>query len=271
MILYFIRSSNYNAKAAGIVILHYEIQREALTHMFLLNQSLIHSPTAGKISNYPFFDNLKIADIHLVLIPWNILLALAPAILGAYILKRWSSRPLRELPRGKLIYLAVLLLLWLILYPNSIYLITEARKILVYASQDLPYSASVEHIWKVFFIFAYALFGWIGFALSLGQIRRFTERVLSRGWSIVATMGLVPLGILGTFLGLFNRWNIWEGATHPAVIFKDAADHLTDPVRLKNLVVISLLLYLLYLIGELLFRLLPSLLPPRNHPAQDTN
>ena len=241
-------------------VLHYEIQREALTHMFLLNQSLIHSPTAGKISNYPFFDNLKIADIHLVLIPWNIFLALMPVALGAYLLRRWSTRPLRDLRPGRKIRLAAVVLLWLIFFPNSIYLITEARKILVYAPQDLPYSASVEYIWKVFMIFTYSLFGWIGFALSLGQIRRFTERVLSRGWSIVVTMGLVPLGILGTFLGLFNRWNIWEAATHPAVIFKDAADHLTEPVRLKNLVVISLLLYLLYLIGELLFRTLPLLL-----------
>ena len=228
--------------------------------MFLLNQNLIHSPTAGKISSYPFFDNLKMADVHLVVIPWNILLALAPAILGAYILRRWSSRPLRELPPGKLIHLTVLLLLWLILYPNSIYLITEARKILVYASPDLPYSASVEHIWKVFFLFAYALFGWIGFVLSLGQIRRFTARVLSNGWSVAVTLALVPLGVLGTFLGLFNRWNIWEAVNYPAFIFRDGIDHLGDPVRLRNLVTVSLLLYLLYLLGELLFRALPLLL-----------
>ncbi len=229
--------------------------------MSLLNQSLIHAPSAGKISHYPFLDHLKIADVHLVLIPWNIFLALAPAILGAYILKRWSSRPLRELSRGKQAHLAALLLLWLILYPNSIYLITEARKILVYAPQDLLYSASVEHIWKVFFIFAYALFGWIGFVLSLGQIRRFTARVLSRGWSRAVTALLIPLGTLGTFLGLFNRWNIWEALTHPAFIFRDGIDHLSDPVRLKNLATVSLLLFFLYLVGELLFRLLSSAFP----------
>ncbi|MDP8214190.1 MAG: DUF1361 domain-containing protein [Candidatus Euphemobacter frigidus] len=228
--------------------------------MFLLNQSLIHAPSAGKVENYPFLDNLKIADVHLVLIPWNIFLALVPAILGAYILKRWSSRPLRDLSRGNSIRLGALLLLWLLFFPNSIYLITEARKILVYAPQGLPYNASVEYIWKVFMIFTYSLFGWIGFAISLGQIRRFIARVAGKTWSVAITVGLVPLGTLGTFLGLFNRWNIWEAATHPAFIVRDAIDHLTDPPRLKNIVVICAFLYLLYLIGELWFRLLPVLL-----------
>jgi len=168
------------------------------------------------------------------------------------------------LSRGRKIQLAGWLLFWLLLFPNSIYLITEARQILDYAPRDLPYKASVEYIWKVLFIFTYAIFGWIGFFVSLGQIRRFLTSNLSRSWGTAAVIVLVPLGTLGVFLGLFNRWNVWEAFTHPVYILEDALDHLTDPTRLLNLAIITVTLYLLYLLGELLISVCRTFSYPRS-------
>jgi len=224
--------------------------------MVILTQNLVHAPSAGKLAEYPFLDNLQVANVHLLLIPWNIFLALLPAVLGWYLLRRYSSVPFSRMPSGKRCGLAALALLWLIIYPNSIYLISEARKILIYTPRTgIPYEASIRHIWRVYFIFAYSLLGWVGFAVSLGQIRRLTARLFSprAGWA--AAIILVPVGTLGTFLGLFNRWNVWESATHPLFILRDGVDHLSDPVRLLNLAAISLVLYFLYLLGELLFRI----------------
>jgi uncharacterized membrane protein len=222
--------------------------------MDIINQNLVHAPSAGMLADYPLLDNLQVANVHLVLIPWNIFLALLPAVLGWYLLRRYSSVPFTTMPSGIKCKLSALALLWLIIYPNSIYLISEARKILVYTSPtNLPYSASIRHIWRVYFIFAYSLIGWAGFAFSLGQIRRLTTRLFSprTGWATVII--LVPVGALGTFLGLFNRWNIWEATTHPLFILRDGVEHLSDPVRLFNLAAISLVLYFLYLLGEILF------------------
>lgn len=237
--------------------------------MFLLQQNLIHSPFAGRIADYPFLAKLKVAGIHIIVIPWNILLALLPAVIGAYILKKFAPMPILS-PR-KRIYLGLLLILWLLLFPNSIYLIMEARQILDYAPRGLPYKASLEHIWKVPLIFAYTLFGWIGFFLSLSLIRRFITSKLSRARGIVTIIVLVPLGTLGAFLGLFNRWNIWEAFSHPVYIFKDALAHISDPIRLLNLAIISMILYLLYFIGELLIRSCPSLFTGIALPSSSNN
>lgn len=223
--------------------------------MLLLAQDLIHAPSAGNLADYPLLDKLQVANVHLIMIPWNIFLALLPAALGWYLLRYYSSVPFTAMPSGKKWRLAGLALLWLILYPNAIYLISEARKILVYTTQTgLPYNASIRYIWRVYFIFAYSLIGWIGFALCLGQIRRLVSRIFTPGAGWAAAIILVPVGTLGTFLGLFNRWNIWEAVTHPLFIFKDGIEHLTDPVRLFSLAAISLVLYFLYLVGEISFR-----------------
>lgn len=222
--------------------------------LLLLIQNLIHSPNAGKLADYPFLDKFGVANVNWAMIPWNIFLALLPVALGFYLLRRYSPTHFGLLPSGKKWQLAGLLLFWLLLFPNSIYLISEARNLLGYTPEaDLPYNACVRHIWRVYFIFAYSLPGWFGFACSLGQIRRLLGRLFSpvMGWG--AVVFLVPLGTLGTFLGLFNRWNIWEAVTHPLFILIDGIEHLTDPVRFFNLAVISLVLYFLYLLGEIIF------------------
>lgn len=194
----------------------------------------------------PLWD-VQINGYPVSVIIWNLFLA-ALAILITY----WLVNFLRLKPRN---YIAIILLsvAWILLAPNTAYLLTDARHIIGFCPSHEFGNVCANNAWMVIFFFAFAAGGWLTFVWSLRPLRLVILDLYGEMKSWVFILGIIPVMALGVLLGLLDRWNSWEIFTDPLGIFYSIIVYLTDLTYLKNWLIISVLFYILYFSGEKLF------------------
>lgn len=166
---------------------------------------------------------------------WNLLLAWLPLLVVAALLKtlrryRWSSwRPF------------CLTLLWLVLLPNSFYMISDFVHIQDVTRHTLLYDV----VMFTSFIFTAALVGFSSLYLVHVQLRR---RLSLRASSILIAV-ILFLCSFAIYLGRDLRWNSWDVIANPAGILFDVSDHLIHPARHGDMFTTTL--YFFVLLGSL--------------------
>lgn len=145
-------------------------------------------------------------------VAWNAMLAIIP-ILAAYGVRLLLDK---ERPRAPQYLLGGLLtLVWFVFLPNTCYLLTEWRHLLlVLDAGDLYLKAShdsvvfVKLVLGTLFYFLYALFGMMTFAMAIRPVERLAIRrgIAIKFWAVpfFATVSL------GVYLGLVQRFNSWD-------------------------------------------------------------
>ncbi|WDG17819.1 DUF1361 domain-containing protein [Microbacterium sp. Clip185] len=124
------------------------------------------------------------------------------------------------------IYLGVVTLVWLVFFPNSIYLITE-----------LNFSHRREHtpvpLWyDIVHTLTLTGSGLANAVLSLALIQFGLIVVIADpaagsgppGWSWIFAAGAILLGSVGVYLGRYLRLNSWD-VRHPATLIRKLRDH----------------------------------------------
>lgn len=166
---------------------------------------------------------------------WNLFLAWLPLVVVAFLLRNlrrhlWSSG-------GPLL----LTLLWLLLLPNSFYMISDFVHIQDVTRESLLYDV----VMFTSFIFTAALVGFSSLYLVHAQLRR---RLSQR-----ASSGLVGVILLlcsfAIYLGRDLRWNSWDVLVNPAGILFDISDHLIHPFQHGDMFTTTL--YFFVLLGSL--------------------
>jgi uncharacterized membrane protein len=166
---------------------------------------------------------------------WNLFLAYLPYILSTYIARRvanWS--------KGRLI---IALAPWLLLVPNSFYILTDLFHLRPQESIPLWYDLAL--------IIAFAWNGLIVGVLSIRQI----EVVIQRRWqSANEWLFILPvmyLNALGIFIGRYLRFNSWDVITNPLGLVNEVLYLLIHPIRNRfdwsMIICFTLLLALFYL------------------------
>lgn len=199
------------------------------------------------LSRFPLWGT-EINGYEVTVIIWNIILA-GLAVFVTY----WLVNFIRSKKKN---YLAIILLsvVWLLLAPNTAYILTDARHIIGFCPSSEFGNVCIGNAWMVIFFFTFAAVGWPTFVLTIRPLRFVIQKLygLVMGWVFV--LSIIPVIALGVLIGLVNRWNSWEVLTDPLAIMYTIFTYFIDLTYLVNWLIISVLLYILYFSGEKLFK-----------------
>lgn len=153
---------------------------------------------------------------------WNAMLAIIPVAMAYALRKILDKRP-SSLPR----YLAATAIaaVWFFFLPNTCYLLTEWRHFLsALDSQNLFVRARTDNVLFIqlmlgsVFYFLYSGFGMLAFTMAIRPVERAAIRrgLAIRFWAF-PFFAAVSLGV---YLGLVLRFNSWDLATNPGLVWR---------------------------------------------------
>lgn len=139
---------------------------------------------------------------------WNLWLAWIPFALSVWIAD-WSRRR-----RGKRFVLVCVAVLWLLFYPNTLYILTDLIHLTPRDGVPLIFDVAMltSFVWNGLFL------GFLSLYLVQHMIKRFWGTVAS--W--IGVTGILLLTNIGIYLGRFLRWNSWDILVSPLAIIVDA-------------------------------------------------
>ena len=177
---------------------------------------------AGAIANHSLqFDYLL----------WNLFLAWTPLVAVVFLL-----RSLRVRLWSDWISL-VLTVLWLLLLPNSFYMISDFVHVQDVVRNDLLYDV----VMFTSFIFTGVLLGFSSLYIVHMELRKRISNRFSNS-CIAAILFLCSFAI---YLGRDLRWNSWNVLTNPAGILFDVSDRLIHPLRGGDMYTTTLTFFIL--------------------------
>lgn len=203
-------------------------------------------PADDFIGNTLNFFSLNVNGYPVSFIFWNIFLAALAILTG-----QWAAKMLVS---AKPWYLKlVAFLIWLAIFPNAAYLMTDARHVIGYCPLFSYGKVCAYNAWMTLFFFAFGAVGWPALVLSLRPMKRAVTKWFGKLAGLVFPVLMCFLAAWGLLLGLVNRFNSWDILTRPFKVIKTALIYLTDPVSFFNLTMVFVILLVLYTVGEKIF------------------
>lgn len=170
---------------------------------------------------------------------WNLFLSWVPLLLTILLIQSirtnlWSD----WLPLG-------ITIAWLLMLPNSFYMISDFLHVQEVAYSDLVYDV----VMFTSFIFTGVL---LGFG-SLFMVHVELRKRLSKKYANLSVAVILFLCSYAIYLGRDLRWNSWSVLTNPAGVLFDVSDHLIHPLQSGDMYLITfsffVLLGSLYIVG----------------------
>jgi uncharacterized membrane protein len=148
---------------------------------------------------------------------WNLMLAWVPVLLAPAVRRAAARR------RGR--WLAPLLgALWLLFYPNALYIVTD----LMHLSAS---GASTLRFWlDLVLVLSFVWMGLLTGYVSLAPLHEWVAATRGRvaGW--LFALGVLGLSGFGVYLGRFLRWNSWDIFVQPLALGRDVLAPLLHPL-----------------------------------------
>ncbi len=165
---------------------------------------------------------------------WNLFLAWVPLVCAGAAFARARRR-------GLDLFVIVLLLLWLLFFPNAPYMLTDFIHVGERSSVPLWYDALML-----------SSFAWtallLGFA-SLYLVQMVVRSVLGTAWSWVVVAAALALSSFGVYLGRFVRFNSWDALLRPGRVAHVISNQLEDPFQHPRMVAVLVVLTAFLLVG----------------------
>lgn len=174
---------------------------------------------------------------------WNLFLASLPYIISTLFLLYYKKI-------NSFIILSVILLSWLLLFPNAPYIVTDFF--------HLEPKSKIPYWFDLGLILSFAWNGLMLGFISLYDVQTALSRKFgaAKGWAF-AIVSLV-LGSFGIYLGRYERFNSWDIITNPAALFIDIADRFIHPFSHPRTMFMTLLfsaiLFICYITLVTLFK-----------------
>ena len=165
---------------------------------------------------------LRTHTIMFAFIPWNLFLAFIPLYLSYRLTKTG----------GKLtpwMYLAV----WLLFFPNAMYIITD-----IFHLKEHP---DVPQWYDLLILFSAAISGVIMGFLSLQNVEQYLRRNISYKLVPWVVLSFLILSGYGIYLGRYLRWNSWNIITQPISLLVDIRQDVFHPIRNNQCWMLSVL------------------------------
>lgn len=182
--------------------------------------------------------------ISFAFLPWNLFLAFLPLLFSHWLHKTQDK-----------ISALCMLGLWLLFFPNAMYIVTDLF--------HLHDSASVPQWFDLLLLFSAALTGVLMGMTSLYNVERYLQTKLSARQLHMVIFGTSLLCGYGIYLGRYLRWNSWDVFAQPFGLLLDIAHDVRHPFRAIDTWALTSLfatwLFLLYRYGRpTLFRKIQS-------------
>jgi uncharacterized membrane protein len=170
---------------------------------------------------------------------WNLFLAFIPWFVSIILIIRKQINKL---------LLVLLMIIWLIFFPNAPYILTD----LFYLTPR-----SYPPIWyDLILLLSYAWTGLIFGLVSLINIETILiEHINTKIVALISTV-LLFVASFGIYLGRYLRWNSWDIISNPSGIFTDILERLSSPFDYPKAwgvtILMGLMLNMMYLSIKLL-------------------
>jgi len=151
---------------------------------------------------------------YFLFLNWNLFLAFIPwfAVTILALNSRHSSSK---------VLLCGVLLVWILFFPNSPYILTDLFHLRLKTSVPVWYDLVV--------ILSFAWTGLTFGFVSLAEIEVLMSRYLKPARIRMAVIGLLFLSSFGVYMGRYLRWNSWDVLTNPQGLFSDIGDRFINP------------------------------------------
>ena len=189
---------------------------------------------------------LNIHGYNLIMIPWNILLALVPCWIVFYAAKSVGKKKWKDLKNERFAFMAIFLI-WLFALPNTAYLFMIPRHLVNYCRNFDEYRACLDGgSWIVMFFLTYALIGLPTFYYGLRKMEQLFKSMCGKIYAAFLPIIVIPLTSIAVMFGLYGRYNSWDVIFHPGKLLRTIGSYFTDMVMLTDFVVFTVLLYVIY-------------------------
>ncbi|MBN2096694.1 DUF1361 domain-containing protein [Candidatus Peregrinibacteria bacterium] len=192
-----------------------------------------------------FLFSAVINKYKILMIFWNLFLALVPCLTAYYLAKAVGKKKWDKLGKGQWAFV-FLFLFWLLMLPNTAYLFTMVRHLVNYCRDFDCYRVCPGKTWMVMFFFVYALAGVPTFYYAIHKMKEVFKMLFSPRSAVFLPVVVIPLAAIGVMFGLFERYNSWDVLTRADEILKTLASYFTDGNHLLNLFAFTLSFYLIY-------------------------
>jgi uncharacterized membrane protein len=173
---------------------------------------------------------------------WNLFLAGVPVLLAIVVETAWRH--------GRRVLGAVFWVAWLLMFPNSPYLVTD----LIHLREQPP-----TPLWFDALILGSAgIAGLLAGFVSLHLVQAAVTRRLGAVWGWVMAVVVLGLSGFGVYVGRFARFNSWDLFTRPRRLLYDIGSTVTVDDTPRAVVVTALMasfLIVSYVTIEMLTRL----------------
>lgn len=143
---------------------------------------------------------------------WNLFLAAVPLYMSQKAVNATSKT-------GKIVYA----LLWLLFFPNSMYIITD-----LFHLKDRP---GIPLWYDLMLLFSAAMNGVLLGLLSIINMEKLMHGFENKRLKRLGTLAVFVLCGYGIYLGRYERWNSWDVVTKPHSLFYDILYDVIHPFR----------------------------------------
>lgn len=183
---------------------------------------------------------------------WNLFLAALPWLASGTVASFYQLRTKR-------LTTSFALIVWLLFFPNALYILTDLFHLRVIDTAPIWYDLVL--------ILSFAWTGLIfGFA-SLKHIESLLSQYFRKSWVNVLVTVLMFAASFGIYLGRFRRWNSWDIIGDPMGLMYDVAIRFTNPFDHPRTWAVTLLLGLLL---NMIYRSMDLLLRASNEAHNQT-
>jgi uncharacterized membrane protein len=144
---------------------------------------------------------------------WNLFLAFIPWLISTVIVLREMSNKFA---------LVILILTWLLFFPNSPYILTDLFHLRMHGSAPIWFDLVV--------ILSFAWTGLVYGFRSLMDIEFLLKKYLSKQIITFLTIIFMFIASFGIYLGRYLRWNSWDIVSNPFGLFNDVFDRILNPM-----------------------------------------
>ena len=173
------------------------------------------------------FRKLSFGYIDYSFLIWNLFLAWIPLILSiviAYIYTFHKRSVFRK------IYLLFLGLMWVVIYPNCPYIITDFIHLsgIKYYINNIGYTMNFILWYDFIMISLFILTGFLLGFISLYMIQTLLTDRFNKWIGCIFVGGVLFLSSFGIYLGRFIRWNSWDIVFKPKILINSILNNSNE-------------------------------------------
>jgi uncharacterized membrane protein len=155
----------------------------------------------------------------------------------------------------------ILMALWLLFFPNALYMITDLVHLKTLSGVPIWFDAIL--------FFSAAANGLLFAYISLQQVKFFLATMMSRKSSGILLNVFLCNGSFGVYSGRYLRWNSWDIISDPITMTMQVSEHIIHPLQHLRTWGMTITLTLFFSIFYVAIKKIPGLLNNRVFPYQN--